>query len=307
MSISESANSCCTMPSSASGRRRPSGSAARSRAMSCARRATPEPAHAVRHPGGAEPHLRVPEALVHLAEHGVVGDHAALEDDLAVPAEQALVQGVDVPDDLHAGVVGVDEEHRRAAARRPGRRWCGPCRWRSRRRRAPLMNHLRPSIRQPPSILVAVVAQCRGSEPAPGAGSVIAKQDRISPAASGPDSAPSAPGGHHLEQVHVALVGRRAVQRERAQQRVAGRLEHHGLPAQVEPEAAPLGRRRAGRTPRPPGRPPAAARRVRARRGRTATASVPRVSPRRGRTRWCAVRWRRPCSSISKLMVISHP
>lgn len=50
---------------------------------------------------------------------------------------------------------------------------------------APLMNHLRPSIRQPPPVLVAVVASARGSDPAPGAGSVIAKQERTSPAASG--------------------------------------------------------------------------------------------------------------------------
>ena len=51
--------------------------------------------------------------------------------------------------------------------------------------RAPLMNHLRPSMRQPPSTAVAVVDSMAGSEPAPGAGSVIAKHERISPAASG--------------------------------------------------------------------------------------------------------------------------
>ena len=50
---------------------------------------------------------------------------------------------------------------------------------------APLMNHFRPSIRQPSPVLVAVVDSIDGSAPAPGAGSVIAKQDRISPAASG--------------------------------------------------------------------------------------------------------------------------
>ena len=51
--------------------------------------------------------------------------------------------------------------------------------------RAPVMNHFRPSIRQPSPVLVAVVDSIDGSAPAPGAGSVIAKQDLISPATSG--------------------------------------------------------------------------------------------------------------------------
>jgi len=50
---------------------------------------------------------------------------------------------------------------------------------------APLMNHFRPSMHHPPATGVAVVDSIDGSAPAPGAGSVIAKQDRISPAASG--------------------------------------------------------------------------------------------------------------------------
>ena len=50
---------------------------------------------------------------------------------------------------------------------------------------APVISHLRPSIRQPPSTFVAVVCSAAGSDPAPGAGSVIAKHERVSPAASG--------------------------------------------------------------------------------------------------------------------------
>jgi hypothetical protein len=50
---------------------------------------------------------------------------------------------------------------------------------------APVMNHLVPVIDQPPSMRSARVASIEGSEPAPGAGSVIAKQERTSPAASG--------------------------------------------------------------------------------------------------------------------------
>jgi hypothetical protein len=50
---------------------------------------------------------------------------------------------------------------------------------------APVMNHLRPLITQPSPSGFAAVWSISGSDPAPGAGSVIAKQDRCSPRASG--------------------------------------------------------------------------------------------------------------------------
>jgi hypothetical protein len=50
---------------------------------------------------------------------------------------------------------------------------------------APEMNFFSPSMTQPPSTLRAVVCSIDGSEPAPGGGSVIAKQDVVRPAASG--------------------------------------------------------------------------------------------------------------------------
>ena len=50
---------------------------------------------------------------------------------------------------------------------------------------APVANHLRPLTLQPPSVRVARVAIIVGSEPAPGAGSVIAKHERIFPSTSG--------------------------------------------------------------------------------------------------------------------------
>jgi hypothetical protein len=46
--------------------------------------------------------------------------------------------------------------------------------------------------------------------------------------------------GHHLKQVHIALVRRRTVEGERPEQRVPRRLENHGLPAQILSEPAPL-------------------------------------------------------------------
>src|SRR6202012_3535052 len=77
--------------------------------------AKPEPAHAVGHPGRPEPDLGVAEALVHRAQHGVLRHETVVEDQLDVAAEQALVERVDVPDHLHAGVVLVHQEHRRPA------------------------------------------------------------------------------------------------------------------------------------------------------------------------------------------------
>ena len=50
---------------------------------------------------------------------------------------------------------------------------------------APLTNHLRPLMIHPPPTLVARVLSADGSLPAPGAGSVIANAERISPASNG--------------------------------------------------------------------------------------------------------------------------
>ena len=50
---------------------------------------------------------------------------------------------------------------------------------------APEMNRLSPVITQSSPSLTARVARAEGSDPAPGWGSVIAKLERMSPAASG--------------------------------------------------------------------------------------------------------------------------
>ena len=52
-------------------------------------------------------------------------------------------------------------------------------------RMAPEMNHLWPSITQPSPSRRALVRSMRGSEPTPGAGSVMAKHDLRSPRISG--------------------------------------------------------------------------------------------------------------------------
>ena len=75
----------------------------------------PEPPHAVRQPGRGQPYLGVFEATVDLAEDCLWAHSTAVEHDLAMPAEQALVERPDVALDPHTWVVGVDEKHRRAA------------------------------------------------------------------------------------------------------------------------------------------------------------------------------------------------
>ena len=50
---------------------------------------------------------------------------------------------------------------------------------------APVMNHLRPSTIQRSSRRIAVVSIIAGSEPAPGCGSVITKDERTRPSTMG--------------------------------------------------------------------------------------------------------------------------
>ncbi len=120
---------------------------------------------------------------------------------------------------------------------------------------APVMNHLRPSITQPPpSRLGRRQQHAADPSPAPGAGSVMAKPSGTSPAASGARYRSCCSGARdRLEQVHVALVRRRAVERERAEQGVTRLLEDDGLAAQVQPGAAVLGRGLRAEHPRVPG------------------------------------------------------
>ena len=86
--------------------------------------------------------------------------------------------------DLEARGAGVDEEHRRAASRSI-RSSVRAMQMAKAAPSAPVMNHLSPSITQPSPSRRAVVRSIAGSEPAPGGGSVIAKQERVSPRASG--------------------------------------------------------------------------------------------------------------------------
>ncbi|MNP21608.1 hypothetical protein D3C76_1142340 [compost metagenome] len=50
---------------------------------------------------------------------------------------------------------------------------------------APVINHLVPLMMKPSAVATAVVFICAGSAPAPGCGSVMQKQERVSPATMG--------------------------------------------------------------------------------------------------------------------------
>ena len=110
---------------------------------------------------------------------------------------------------------------------------------------APVISHLVPSMTKSPRCRLAsrraVVSSIDGSAPAPGAGSVIMKHERIAPAASGRSHSSFCRSvGDLLQQVHVGFVGGEDVHRDRRQRRIAGRLEHHRLAAVVEPQPAPF-------------------------------------------------------------------
>jgi hypothetical protein len=85
---------------------------------------------------------------------------------------------------------------------------------------------------------VAVVRSIDGSEPAPGAGSVMAKHERICPAPAAAEmrSLRGVAVAHQVD--HVRLVGRRAVQRRSAKEAAAGFLQNLGTRLPVEPEPA---------------------------------------------------------------------
>ena len=93
---------------------------------------------------------------------------------------------------------------------------------------APVMNHLWPLITQPSPFFSARVRIMAGSEPPPGAGSVMTKDERTSPSTMGVSHLSfCAVRADEREQIHVAVVGRLAVERHRAEDRAIGLLVHH--------------------------------------------------------------------------------
>ena len=198
----------------------------------------PEPAHAVGQARGREPHLREPESQADLSEHGIVGDPAVVEPELCVPARERAVERADAPLDAHPRVLAGDDEHRRAAvaASRSSVRAmqivnAAPC--------APVTKRLRPLMLQPPGTRRASVRSSDGIRAC--AGRRLAHRERRAQRARrerAQEALLLLVAADLGEQVHVALVRRGAVQGGRAEQAVPGLLEHRGLRADVEAEAA---------------------------------------------------------------------
>ena len=94
---------------------------------------------------------------------------------------------------------------------------------------APVMNHLWPWITQLSPFFSARVGSCSGSEPPPGAGSVMAKEERTLPSTMGRSHFSfCASACRSREQVHIAVVGRRAIERQRPEDRTLRFLVHRG-------------------------------------------------------------------------------
>ena len=175
---------------------------------------------------------------------------------------------------------------------------------------APVMNHLWPWITQLSPFFSARVRIMPGSEPPPGAGSVMAKDERTLPSTIGlqPFVLLRRRAGQR-EQVHVAVVGRRAIERERPEDRAVRLLVHRRPADDRQRHAAVLLRRLRRPQARGPG---LGLHRRAARRGGCSRAR--RSSPRRLRAAARAprrsARVRRRMSSISggsvKSMVGPH-
>ena len=105
------------------------------------------------------------------------------------------------------------------------------------------MNHFRPLITQRLPRRSAVVRSIPGPIRRPGSGSVIAKQERISPRATGTRYFACCAGVPSCEQVdHVRLVRRRAVERAGAEEAAPGFFQDRRTVAPRQREAAELGR-----------------------------------------------------------------
>ena len=195
-----------------------------------------QPAHAVREPCGREPDLGVTETEIALAEDRGAFDAAVVEADLAVAADHRVVERLDLTHDLEAGIVAVDEEHRRRMAltgachhdREGGARGAGD---------EPLV-----PVDPPAAVDLGGRRAQRGGIGA-GAGGGLGHREAGADLSCRERSQVTGlllVGRDLRQQVHVALVGRRAVERERAEQAVAGLLEDDALLEQVQREPAVL-------------------------------------------------------------------
>ncbi len=196
-----------------------------------------EPAHAVGQARRRQAHLRVLEALADLAQHVGRGYAQLLEPDDAVPAGKARVEAAHRPLDDDAGRVHVGQEHRRAGifGVRHDDRECGA------------FGAGDEPLASVDHEMIAVTRRGRGEHrrigprSRRGLGHAEARADRRRRERTQPPLLLRR-RCHRFQQVHVPLVGRRHVQRDRAERRVAGFLERHRAPDVRQRESAVFAR-----------------------------------------------------------------
>ena len=190
-------------------------------------------------PRRREPHLGVAVALPDLSEHLIRIDPKIVEPELVVSPGEARFQSLLPAHRLDGGVVVVDEKHRRAAAALDALGGAGHD---DVELRAIVAGDEPLAAADHP--VVAVLAGGGGEHAGIGPGPVrLRHREARADLAGGQRAEPLRlllVVGDDFQQMHVALVGRRAVERLRPEQRVPGGLEHDGHRAHVEPEAAPL-------------------------------------------------------------------
>ena len=201
----------------------------------------PEPAHAVGEPRGPEPDLGDPQSVADLHQHVLVGHFEPLEDQFAVSAVLLRPHDGNAAQDAPARLVTVIEEGGEATPRvlRRARHQdevigdAGPG-------DEPLVAVNDPAI----AFLLRVGADHAGIGAAPRRG--LSHGERGAHPALDDGLEPfvllrwrSHPG----EQVHIAVVGRRAIEGKRTEDRAIGLLVHRGPGHDRQPHAAVLFRR----------------------------------------------------------------
>ena len=165
-------------------------------------------------PRRAEPDLRDFQPVADTEQNVFVGDFKAVEFELAMAAVLLRTHDADAADDAPARLVAVIEKRGEPAALVVGGA-----------RDDDEMRRFRRAGDEPFAaadhpfavFLLGKVRIMAGSEPPPGAGSVMAKDDLLCPPPPAAATIPSARGCRCATEIHVAVVRRRAVDRERAE------------------------------------------------------------------------------------------
>src|SRR5262245_16429299 len=186
----------------------------------------PRPAHAMGEPRRPEPDLGDAQPVTEAHQHVFVGDLEALEDKLAMPAVLLRPHDRNPPDDLEAGLVAMKQKSREAAARivrgagnqneMIGNAGAGD---------EPLMAADHPAV----ALLLSAGTDHAGIGAAAGRGlghrksrAHFALDDRAQPLVLLRRRA------DQRQHIHIAVIGRRAIEHDRAEDRAVRLLIHRG-------------------------------------------------------------------------------